>query len=70
MGNLLGQKSFFAQNYKFLQILIHTVKTRQPIINAWYFMDDLLQAARGILNSLNYATHLSSNSDNVFSKES
>ena len=35
---------------------------------SWTF-SNLLQAASGMLISLNYATHLSNNFDNVFSKK-
>ena len=38
-SNLFCQESFFTWNYKFLQILIHTEKTRETIINIWYFTD-------------------------------
>ena len=38
-SNLFCQKSFFARIYKFLQILIHTDKTRETIINVWYLTD-------------------------------
>ena len=38
-SNLFCLKSFFAWNCKLLQILIHTEKTRETIINAWYFID-------------------------------
>ena len=38
-SNLLYQKLFFTWSYKFFQILIHTQKTRETIINIWYFID-------------------------------
>ena len=34
-SNLLGQKSVFTLNCKFLQTLKHTEKTREPIINIY-----------------------------------
>ena len=51
-SNLFCQKSFFAWNYYFLQILIHIEKTKETIV--WYFIDIqyLLQTTSGILNSL------------------
>ena len=55
-SNLFCQKSFFAWNHKLLQILVDTEKTRETNINVWYFTDTLLQAVRGILNSLTYTT--------------
>ena len=38
-SNLFCQKSFFAWNYKFLKILIHTKKTRETMINVSFFID-------------------------------
>ena len=38
-SNLYCQKSFFAWNYNFLQILINTEKTRETAINVWYLID-------------------------------
>ena len=38
-SSLFSLKSFFAWNCKLLQILIQTEKTRETIINAWYFID-------------------------------
>ena len=52
-SNLYFQKSFFTWNYKFWQILIHTEKTRETIINLWYFIDvQFYFTARGILNTV------------------
>ena len=38
-SNLICQKSCFAWNFKFLQILMHTEESRETIINVWYFID-------------------------------
>ena len=38
-SNLFYQNKFFTWNYKFLQMLIYTDKTRATIINVWYFID-------------------------------
>ena len=37
-SSLFCQKSFFAWNYKFLQILMNTEKTRETAINVWYLI--------------------------------
>ena len=69
-SNLFGQKPFFACNYKYLQILIRTEKTRGPIINIHtcsivnihtysLFIHILFQTIRDILNILIYAAHFS-----------
>ena len=66
-SNLFFQKWFFAWNYKFFQILIHTEKTREIIINLWYLID--VQRTRGILNNVICTAHFSSNFNSVFTKK-
>ena len=81
-SNFFGQKLVFTLKCKFLQTLIHTEKTREPIINVymvfhyitWYYMvfqmfSILLQTARGILNSLICVVHFSNNFNSVFHKK-
>ena len=81
-SNLFCQKSVFTLNCKFLQALIHTEKTREPIINVYmvfhyitlYYMvfqmfSILLHAAKGILNRLISVVHFSSNSNSLFHKK-
>ena len=81
-SSLFGQKSVFTLNCKFSQTLIHTEKTREPIINVymvfhyitWYYVvfqmfSILLQTARGISNSLIGVNHFCNNFNSVFHKK-
>ena len=69
-SNLYFQKSFFTWNYKFWQILIHTEKTRETIINLWYFIDvQFYFTARGILNTVICTAYFSDTFDSVFNKK-
>lgn len=54
-SKLFCQKSLFAWNYNFLQILIDTEKIRETLIRGWYFIESqncFLQAVTGNVNTV------------------